>query len=263
MKKVSFFIISTLLCSIAIAALIRLSDSGFQQLKSDFNKFASDQLERVNSILPQERIYLQFDKTFYSPGETIWFSAYVRNAVDMSATEKSGLIQIQLISPKGTIQEEYKLICRNGKTHGDFLLDESLPGGLYKVRAFSRWQGNEPDSLFFEKEIQVQNVIVPRLKMKLDFERKAFGKGDEVIAKLCLETYTNKPLTNFQFNYVATINGQKIISSQSQTGNDGVMYIKFNLPKKIESNDGLLNVTIDYEGQTESISRTSFCFCWF
>jgi hypothetical protein len=32
---------------------------------------------------------------------------------------------------------------------------------------------------------------VPRLKMKLDFDRKAYGAGDEVIAKLNLESNSN------------------------------------------------------------------------
>jgi len=29
----------------------------------------------------------------------------------------------------------------------------------------------------FEKELQVQDVVLPNLKMKLDFERKAFGQA--------------------------------------------------------------------------------------
>ena len=33
-------------------------------------------------------------------------------------------------------------------------------------------------------------------------------------------------------------------------------YIKFNLPKELKTNDGLLNIMIDYNGSTESISRS-------
>lgn len=61
---------------------------------------------------------------------------------------------------------------------------------------------------FFEKEIQVQDMVLPNLKMKLDFERKAFGSGDQVIAKLELNTNENKPLANYKIKCVANLNGK-------------------------------------------------------
>jgi len=256
MKRLSLVILAAAICTFSVTAYFASSNVLATEIVSDFTKFVSAQFEKVNDKLPEERIYLHLDKTFYSPGDTIWYAAYITNAVDMKPSHQSDIIQVQLISPKGTIQNEYKLICKNGKASGDFQLSDDLPGGMYKIKAFSRYQKNEPDSLFFEKEIQVQNIILPHLKMKLDFERKAYGKGDDVIAKLQLETNDNKPLSNYNFTYQAQLNGQKLIAANSQTGNDGVMYIKFALPKRIDSNDGLLSVTIDYEGQTESISRS-------
>jgi len=50
-------------------------------------------------------------------------------------------------------------------------LDELAPGGLYKVKAYTNWQKN--DSTFFEKDLTVQDVVLPALKMKLDFDRKS------------------------------------------------------------------------------------------
>ncbi|MES2882026.1 MAG: sigma-70 family RNA polymerase sigma factor [Bacteroidota bacterium] len=34
-------------------------------------------LTELNSRYPQEKIYLQLDKSYYNPGETIWFKAYL------------------------------------------------------------------------------------------------------------------------------------------------------------------------------------------
>ena len=36
-------------------------------------------LTKYNDALPEDRVYLHFDKPFYEPGESIWFSAYVRD----------------------------------------------------------------------------------------------------------------------------------------------------------------------------------------
>ena len=123
------------------------------------------------------------------------------------------------------------------------------------MRAYTNWQKNEKDTVWFEKELQVQKVVLPRLKMKLDFERKAFGAGDQVIAKLKLESNQNKKLSNHPFTFTASLKGKQFTDGSASTGNDGEMYITFDLPDKLKSDDGLLNVLINYEGQTESISR--------
>jgi len=221
-----------------------------------FLKSLKERFESFHKKIPQDRVYLHTDKTFYSPGETLWFSAYVRDASTMKASVQSDIVQVQLISPKGNVETSYKLICKNGVAAGDFTFAKGAAGGIYKIKAFTNWQKNEPDSLFFEKEITVQDFVVPNLKMKLDFDRKAYGAGDEVIAKLALESNDNKVLANYAFNYVVQIEGTEIVKSNANTDKDGAMHIKFKLPKHLASNDGLLNVMLNYDGINESISRS-------
>jgi hypothetical protein len=148
------------------------------------------------------------------------------------------------------------VIAKNGKAAGDFSIDKEALGGIYKIKAYTNWMKNEGDDNAFVKELQVQEVILPNLKMKLDFEKKAFGAGDEVIAKLELNTNENKPLSNTKIKCVANLAGDKLIDLTETTDEEGIKYIKFNLPKELKTNDGLLNVMIDYNGSTESISRS-------
>ena len=65
--------------------------------------------------------------------------------------------------------------------------------------------------------------------MKLDFEKKAFGAGDEVVAKLELNTNENKPLSDYKIKFVANLDGEKIVEQADVTDIDGIKYIKFNL----------------------------------
>ncbi len=244
--------------AIVFGAMSLIKASGYfqQEVENDFIKKAKNKFVAANDKLPEDRVYMQFDKPFYKPGETIWFAAYLRNGKDFTPSEKSDILHVQLIGPKGNVEKEIKVIGKNGKTVGDFTLGAESPGGLYKVKAFTNWQKNETDTVFFEKELTVQDVVLPNLKMKLDFERKAFGPGDEVIAKLELNTNENQPLANYNFKYIANLEGKKLLESTAVTGNDGVMYIRFKLPETLKTNDGLVNVLIDYQGQTESVSRS-------
>jgi hypothetical protein len=222
--------------------------------------FNSKELHKVfkswNDSLPEDRIYVQCDKPFYSPGETIWFSVFIRDAATFKASAKSDIVYVELINPKGSVEKVLTLIAKKGIAKGDISLTDEIAGGLYTLKAYSNWQKNDPDPAFFTKEIQVQAVVLPRLKMKVDFEKKAYGSGDNITANLELQTNENKPLTSFPVNYTVSIAGAEVLQGSSKSDNDGKVKITFDLPKKLTSSDGLLNVLINYGGQTESISRS-------
>ncbi len=211
------------------------------------------QLSQYYAHYAPEKVYLHFDRTFFKPGENIWFSAYVRDANSLKASSKSDLVYVELLNPNGGIQKTIKLIARNGHVKGDFKLDESAVGGMYKIKAYTSWQKNT--NSFFERDIQVQVSVLPNLRMNLEFMRKAYGPGDAVEAKLDLNTLSNQALTKHAFNGVVMLNGAMISEVKGKTDKEGKAKVNFNLPKDLESNDGLLNVLIDYNGQMESISR--------
>lgn len=245
--------------SIVLLALVAwISPSNYYQLAMDNDLIRSikNKLTAYHEQIPEDRIYVQFDKPFYEPGDNIWFSTFVREGQTMIASQKSDIVHVEFLNPKGTIEKSINLIAKNGVAAGDFALDADALGGMYKVRAYTNWMKNEGIDNAFEKEIQVQEIVLPNLKMKLDFEKKAFGAGDEVVAKLELNTNENKPLSNYKIKIVANLNGQQILTKSDITDEEGIKYLKFDLPKDLKTNDGLLNVMIDYNGSTESISRS-------
>ncbi|HEX2957774.1 MAG TPA: MG2 domain-containing protein [Chitinispirillaceae bacterium] len=219
-------------------------------------KTLSTSFKKWNDTIPEDRIYVQCDKPFYNPGETIWFSVFIRDAATFKASSKSDIVYAELINPKGSVEKMLTLIAKKGIASGDFTIADDLPGGLYTLKAYSNWQKNDPDPAFFVKEIQVQNVVLPRLKMKLDFEKKAYGPGAHAAADLSLTTNENKPLGTFPVTFTVSVAGAQVFQGSSKTDDAGKVKIAFDLPKKLTSSDGLLNVLIDYDGQTESISRS-------
>lgn len=267
MKNIKFTktakVLSLIIITSSILAWITPNSYFKLAVDNDFTKKLKTKLNAYNETLPEERLYLQFDKPMYEPGEDVWFSAHLVNSKEFLPSTQSDIVHVELINPKGSVEKTINLIAKNGKTSGDFKIDKEMVGGIYKVRAYTNWMkntfvGEEKDweKNIFEKEIQVQKVILPKLKMKLEFERKAFGAGDEVVAKLELNTNDNKALANYKIKFVSNIDGKKSIEKIDLTDEEGIKFIKFNLPKDLASNDGLLNVMIDYNGSTESVSRS-------
>ncbi len=209
---------------------------------------------QYQEVTQEDKVYLQFDKKMYEPSEDIWFSAYVRNAQTFQKSDKSGVVYVNLLNPKGSTVQELTLLTENGKAAGVFKLDENIKGGQYTIKAYTKWQENT--NTFFEQTITVQKSVLPNLNMKLNFDRKAYGAGSEVVAILDLNTLTKQPLAQQVFTAVVSLDGGEVKRFDAKTNAEGRAKVVFNLPQKLTTNDGLLNIMIQYQGQTESISRS-------
>jgi len=242
-----------------IFILLSIVFSGYTFLyttDNDFIKELKDKLSVFNDKTSEDRVYLHLDKPLYKPGETIWFAAYLRNASDLKKSDKSDILYIELVNPKGNIEKSYKLRAKYGVAKGDILLEDHLPGGIYKVRAYTNWQKNDQNALLFEKEIQLQKIVYPNLLMKLEFKEKGFGPGDEVCADLSIRTLEDKPLAKHDFDYTISLAGTRYEEYKGITDPEGKAMIRFTLPKNLKTNDGLLNIIIDFDNNKESISRS-------
>ena len=203
---------------------------------------------------PAEKVYLRNDKSLYRPGETIWFSVFVRNA-DLTSPSQSDIVYVELINPRGSVEKSCKITQQNGVAKGDFSLEKTAAGGLYKLKAYTWWMKNDANPAIFEKEIQVQEIVLPRLKLNLDFVKESYSLGAEVACLLRAETNENTPLAKQKMAFSVQIAGETGKTQQIETDEKGNVEIRFSLPKNLTNSDALLNVTTEYQGQTEAISR--------
>jgi len=211
-----------------------------------------------NTDLRPEKVYVQMDKTMYQPGETVWFNVFIRDALSHKTSKISQLVYVQLYGQNGSILKNLKLPVINGEAKGDIMLAPNWSGGRYKLRAFTKWQAQlagEDKTYGFEKEVIVQKSILPKLRMTLEFQRKAYGAGAMMQADLELKTLDDQPLRYHDFEYQISLDGEKIQTIKDKTGFDGKAVLKYQLSQNLTTNDGLLNVLMNYNGLPESISR--------
>jgi len=201
-----------------------------------------------------EKVYLQLDRSFFEPGDKIWFNAFLRDANSLKPSRKSDMLYVELLGPNGNKITTHKILAPAGTGKGNFNLPATAVGGRYTIKAYTNWQKNQ--DLFFEQKIQVQKPVLPILKMTLDLTRKAYGPGDEVSADLELKALDNQPLSNKEFDYVLMLDGKKHKTFKAKTDKNGKVKIKFSLPNNLKTTDGLINILIDHLGQKESIART-------
>ncbi len=110
-----------------------------------------------NNIINVEKVYLETDRPDYLPGDTIWFSAFVLDNLNVDSTSISKILYADLINADNKLERHLKLLIKNGRTHGDFTLNKDLKNGVFRIRAYTQWMENFQSEYLFEKDIPVHN----------------------------------------------------------------------------------------------------------
>ncbi|HWY36138.1 MAG TPA: hypothetical protein VNX68_15950, partial [Nitrosopumilaceae archaeon] len=120
-------IFKTALTGVAVLSVIAwITPKSYYQfsMENEFIRSIKQKTEVYNKLLPEDRVYVSFDKPFYEPGETIWFSASICDGLNLKPSIKSDIIHVEFINPKGSVEKTMNIIAKNGKAAGDILLDE-------------------------------------------------------------------------------------------------------------------------------------------
>ncbi|WP_326984448.1 TonB-dependent receptor plug domain-containing protein [Chryseobacterium sp. MYb264] len=203
----------------------------------------------------KEKVYVQTNHVFFKPGEEMYFKIYIVKGENNLPTQDSKVVNFELIEPSGTVSRKFKCEIKNGHAEGYVYFDHEMKGGIYKVRAYTNWMLNEQGKNVFEKEITLQKIVSPRILMKLDFPKKGYGAGDEVLADFSMKSLSNLPIPFYEADYTVMHDGEKVSEGKLITDKEGKYQLKFNLPKILKSSDALLNIKVNFDGFTESISR--------
>jgi TonB-dependent SusC/RagA subfamily outer membrane receptor len=203
----------------------------------------------------KEKTYIQTSHVFYKPGETMDFKIYVINSQTQLPTELSKVVNFEMIDPSGSIIKKVKYEVKNGHAEGFFHFENDMKGGIYKIKAYTNWMQNEDGKNGFEKEITLQKIVSPRILMKLDFPKKGYGAGDEVLADFSMRSLSNLPIPFYEASFTVMHNGEMVSEGKLITDKEGKNQLKFKLPEVLKSSDALLNIKVNFDGFTESISR--------
>ena len=112
-----------------------------EQTPTTLDGWAS-RLQRFGKAVPQEQVFVHMDNTCYFLGDTIYFKAYLRRSDTGMPSRLSGLLYAELFNQDGYLVERQLIEMKNGQGYGSFCLADTLYGGFYELRAYTRWQLN-------------------------------------------------------------------------------------------------------------------------
>lgn len=113
-------------------------------------------LNESNSLYPQEKIYMQLDKSYYNPGETIWFKAYLMSGNMPSPI--SNTLYAELINEKGIVLQRKSMPILEAGAASHFDLKDAGNSTKVYIRAYTSWMLNFDSSFLYVKPV---NTIRP------------------------------------------------------------------------------------------------------
>jgi len=170
-----------------------------------------------NNMVAIENVYVETDRQDYLAGDTIWFSAFILDNLNMDSTSLSKILYVDLINAANMPEKQLKLFIRDGRTYGDFIINKDAKNGIYRLRAYTQYMRSFQSEFLFEKDISVHqsdfsnmilvNPVINKsiegdsvelyIKTILPDEYKSQEKRLEVVARLN-DTLSVRKTFNFQ-----------------------------------------------------------------
>ncbi|MDR1222728.1 MAG: hypothetical protein LBL07_07625 [Tannerella sp.] len=187
-------------------------------------------------VFPQEKIYVQTDRPYYTAGETVFYRLFLLDACFHVPFPVSRYVYVELIDQAGSVEVRRKLRPENGGMYyGAFKLSGHLAQGYYKIRAYTRFMENRGVENFYSKPLFVMAENRERLKMEMN--ASAAGRNRTSVELRFVDAGTGAVATRTDGIFLQ-LNGKK--HREKDRRDDGVF--EFDLPLTDEDRDRNLYV---------------------
>jgi hypothetical protein len=127
-NKILFFLLSVAFCSAAFG----------QNNPADILDSFSGKFITAIRTHDKQRAYLVTDKSVFTAGESIWFRAFLLNAVSQKTNTKSNFLFVDLVNEKDVVIKGLILDAVNKQFNSRIVLPDSIATGYYWLRAYTR-----------------------------------------------------------------------------------------------------------------------------
>ena len=176
-------------------------------------------VENYSGKFQEERIYIHYDKTAYSPGESIWFKAYLMKTI--FPEEESKTVYIDFSDQDGHLLLHTTSAIVEGTSFGQFDVPADYKGQFLFVKAYTKWMLNFDSAFLYYKEIKILNKrsgVSPN-KNKPN-QITFFPEGGNIIAGI-----VNKVAFKMNDQYGRPVKGKGIIQNNAGKFIDSIRVI--------------------------------------
>ncbi len=190
-----------------------------------------EKTKRLSQTQPVEKVYLHFDKPYYSVADTIWFKAYLTSEQNLPST-LSKIVYVDVINDRDSLVTALKLPVTNSVAKGHIPLDLDLyRQGNYHIKAYTVWMLNFPQDYYFTKTIAVGSAIDKRLYTNIKYNTSVSDKSQTITAKIQFRNEEKLPLANKVVNWRMVSSYDVVAKGRGTTDQNGFLTVEVNTKK--------------------------------
>lgn len=172
-------------------------------------------------------IYLHTDRSYYSPGESVFFKAYVLGHPTNKSSLSEDSLHVALYDQEGNEVAGKLFLIDNSLFSGDFEIPNAISQGNYILVASSGVINDGIPEKIFSKVIEIrQSEIITFLVL----DDSLYNPGSTLTAHVSFTREENKP-ASINFNYVLTGSKGEIASGKGKSDNQGKAVLSIKLPE--------------------------------
>lgn len=203
---------------------------------------------------PVEKLYLHFDKPYYSVGDTIWFKTYLTMDQNLPSL-LSKIVYVDVLNGQDSLVHSIKLLATKGMAAGHIPLSQAnYKQGNYQFKAYTMWMANFGEEFYFSKTIPIGEAIDKQLITHFNFKASQTDKGQTVDATVKFKNRDNVTLANKTVNWRMLSNYDVISKGRGTTDQNGILKVKIEARKAEPITNGELITDVM---MTESDTQTA------
>jgi len=209
-----------------------VNSNSFNQGVEKLNKY----LISLQSKTSPDQVFVHTDRNLYSPGDTVHFQAYIRNAVSGEIESASTSLYTMLFNEQHEIADSSRFKVFGATSAGWMAIPRKAKLGKYRLVAFTSMMQNEDPDNAFKIELKVDSKLVEPENATVTFNKEFYLPGDTIEATVKITTYKKHPIANKKV-IVSLKNGNNLNEvDKSRINADGESVVKFILPKSGTNN---------------------------
>lgn len=158
-------------------------------------------LTRYADELPEEKVFLHFDKDYYAAGDDIWFSVFVTAGSPDILSPLSKVVYVDLLDNDGMLIQQKTIRVTEGHGNGDFQLASFIKEGQYHIKAYSTWIKGFGEDHVFSQSIQILDPSNADFQPSVDFDHETSGDIISYTAKVNAVNKRLQPIHNKSVQY--------------------------------------------------------------
>jgi len=211
--------------------------------------YAQDTNKKSKKII--ESIYIHTDKTIYTPGEDVWFKAYIVDEKTLTPTDYSSILYFNVIYD-GKSMYSAKFPINEGFAFGKYHIPDTLMNKTLQIISYTENLKLLPSNFWYHSNVVIDSSPIDLWEIRYKPDLKQLYKSNIAGEIYCMYNQ-GLPVEDLKVQCSVESFGEEIYSKIDKTDSLGSFRFVWSIPKSVEIQDLTLCLKADHLNDSKEL----------